>query len=112
MPTDRTTHRWTLTQWLALQFFPTLRQWPASQWREQLDKASGTDLDGHELVGILSAIAMMAWLLEPQAEVSASPILVYGEQFLLASLGLVLLAGPFLIRRTRRGLEQLSTPKR
>ena len=104
MPADRD-HRLDFDAVAGLQLVPTGRQWPASQWREQLDKASGTDLDG-----------LPNWWVSANRHDGLATGTA-GRGFRSPSGGQSEVWGwccwpTVLIRRTRRGLEQLSTPKR
>lgn len=87
--------------------YPELRRLPLAQWNEALKLARKTEFDLIERVGILAAIAAVAYLLRQEAQQAAALSLPvrYLAQFLAATLLIVPAVGPFYLRRTRRGLD-------
>lgn len=92
-------------QWLLVQLFPRLRQWPLRQWSGLLARAMAGNFDPVERLGILAGVAFLTWFLEPAAKLDAGVSFTFITQFLLALPLLALLAGPFFLRRIRRCLE-------
>ena len=90
--------------------YPALRRLPLAEWNAALKKARQTNFDRTECIGILAGITFVAYLLRPDAEQAATLSLPvrYFIQFLAAAPLLVLVVGPFYLRRTRRGLDQES----
>ena len=87
--------------------YPALQRLPLAQWSEALGQARKTEFDRIEQIGILAAVAVVAYLLrlETQQAAALSLPMRYLTQFLAAALLLIAAAGPFYLRRTRRGLE-------
>ena len=88
--------------------YPALRQLPRSEWGEALKRARDTDFDMIEWIGLLAGVAFVTYMLRFDADHAAVPSLPvrYFVQFLVAVSLLVLVVGPFYLRRTRRDLEQ------
>lgn len=91
-------------QWLLVQLFPRLRAWPVPEWPAVLDEAVGKEFDRFERMGILGALLIATWLLQPEEGAVRSSAAV----FLLAIPLLIVLAGPFYLRRIRRGIAELA----
>lgn len=93
-------------QWLLAHAFPKLRAWPVREWPAVLGKAREAEFDRFERIGIVFAVVIATWFLRPEAnaEESALPFVFLSQ--LLSSLPLLLiLAGPFFLRRIRRCLD-------
>lgn len=103
----------TVTAWLKRQgmllLYPDLKRIPDHEWPLALNRARALPLDMVELIGILAGVVLVTWMLRdlmPAADMVAATTL-NGMRFFLAIPLLVLFAGPFMLRRTRRGLESL-----
>jgi hypothetical protein len=90
---------------LRLLAYPQLRDLPPDQWEGVLTQARETAFDAVEWAGILAGIAFAAFALRSGAGESGSLLTLYLGQFVLALPLLVVLVGPFFLRRTRRGLD-------
>ena len=95
-------------RWWWLILCPELKQFPASERRSALETAKGEALEFIELIGILSAIALVTWVTgKISAGVSAGGGFIVGMlSFILAIPLLARSAGPFMVRRMRRGLRK------
>ncbi|MDP3539774.1 MAG: hypothetical protein Q8S26_13855 [Azonexus sp.] len=92
-------------QWLLVQLFPRLREWPVEEWPSVLGKVQKADFDQFERIGIIAAVVISAWFLRPAAIAETSLPFVFLSQQLLALPLLLILAGPFFLRRIRRCLD-------
>lgn len=92
-------------QCLLVQLLPKLRAWPVREWPGVLTKAREAEFDQFERIGIVAAVVLSACILQPWQGSDASISFVIFQQWLLAFPLLVLLAGPFFLRRIRRELE-------
>jgi hypothetical protein len=90
---------------LRLLAYPQLRDLPPDQWEGVLTRARATPFDAIELAGILAGVAFAAFALRSDASEPGSLFIHYLAQFVLALVMLVVLVGPFYLRRTRRGLD-------
>lgn len=91
-----------------LLLYPQLRAFPMDAWESVLARARHSDFDVQEWIGIVGGVCLVAWLLG-QGVVPvdmASRFLGYLLQFVLALPLLIVVVGPFYVRRTRRGLER------
>lgn len=90
-----------------LWLYPRLREQPPEAWESMLRKARDTNFDMAEWAGVIGGVAFVAWLLgvEPIVPAMQPPIVGYLLQFVLALPLLACIAGPFYLRRTRRGLD-------
>ena len=88
--------------------YPALGQLPHSKWDEALKRARDTDFDTIEWIGLLAGVAFVTYMLRFEADHAAALSLParYFVQFLVAVPLLVLVVGPFYLRRTRRDLEE------
>ncbi|PKO87407.1 MAG: hypothetical protein CVU18_10750 [Betaproteobacteria bacterium HGW-Betaproteobacteria-12] len=98
-----------LVQWLLARLFPRLRQWPVRQWPELLAKAKSIEFDRFEQIGTLAGVLLVTALLQPATSTETSVLVAYLFQLLLALPLLLLILGPFFLRRIRRGLEQIAS---
>jgi hypothetical protein len=90
---------------LRLLAYPQLRELPPDQWESVLTRARDTAFDAIEWAGILAGIAFAAFALRSGAGEPGPLFTLYLEQFVLALPLLIVLVGPFYLRRTRRGLD-------
>lgn len=90
--------------WLPV-LYPELKRMPAESWPQALKRARRTELSTGERIGVLTAVALSAYLLQRLGDPEAGLFLRFLEQFLLALPAIALLASPWLVRRTRRGLQ-------
>ena len=88
--------------------YPALGQLPRSEWDEALKRARDTDFDTIEWIGLLAGVAFVTYMLRFDADHAAALSLPvrYFVQFLVAAPLLILVVGPFYLRRTRRDLER------
>ena len=92
-------------QWLLAQLFPRLREWPVGQWPNILGKVREAEFDQFERIGIIAAVVISAWFLRPAANAESSVPFAFLSQLVLSLPLLLVLAGPFFLRRIRRCLE-------
>lgn len=104
----------TLTQRMLLLLLPELRDVPEPEKASALRKARDTDLDVPELLGIAVAVVAVTALTQYSlAGASAwSRLAALLANFALAVPLLALCAGPFHLRRLRRGLRSQARPPR
>ncbi len=95
-------------QWLLAQLFPRLREWPVRQWPALMQRIRHAEFDALERLGIVIAVVITAWYLGPVTNVDASLPLRILLQMVSAVPLLLLMAGPFYLRRNRRALDQES----
>lgn len=93
-------------QWLLAQVFPQLRLWPVGEWPALLAQVSGLEFDRFERLGMIAGVVLVTWLLQPAAQIEVAPGMVFLTQLLFSLPLLLLVVGPFFLRRTRRGLDQ------
>ena len=91
---------------LMLLAYPRLRELPPGHWSATVERARNTAFDGIEWAGIATGVAFTTFALRPIGVEVDSVFDRYLGQFLLALPLLVVLVGPFLLRRTRRGLDR------
>ena len=91
-------------RWLAL-LYPELKSLPADRWSEALRLARQSELAPSERIGVLAAVGVCTYLLQPLGDPAGDFFARYLLQFLLAVPLLAALASPWLLRRTRRGLQ-------
>jgi hypothetical protein len=84
--------------------YPELSHVPQVRWSSMLRHARQTELAVSERLGVLAAVAIAAYALQPIGE-GQSLIIRYLVQFAIALPTVALLAAPWLVRRTRRGLQ-------
>lgn len=92
-------------QCLLAQLFPRLREWPVGQWPNILGKVREAEFDQFERIGIIAAVVISAWFLRPAANAESSVPFAFLSQMVLSLPLLLVLAGPFFLRRIRRCLE-------
>jgi hypothetical protein len=92
-------------RFLRLLAYPQLRAFPPAQWEGVLNRARDTPFDAIEWAGIMGGIAFITYVLSSGAGEPGSPFTLFLGQFVLALPLLIVLVGPLLLRRTRRGLD-------
>lgn len=92
-------------QWLLAQLFPRLREWPVREWPTVLGQVQEAEFDRFERIGIIAAVVISAWFLRPAANAESSVPFAFLSQLVLSVPLLLILAGPFFLRRIRRFLE-------
>lgn len=93
-------------QWLLARLFPRLREWPVQEWPGALAKARQVEFDRLERIATLAGVILLAWQVKPASSVGASALVAYLMQFALLAPLLLLVLGPFFVRRIRRGLDE------
>lgn len=91
---------------LTLAVYSELRRYPPSERRSALERARAGAFDMFECMGLLLAVVLVTGLSHySTAGLSSIQILgVAGVSFFMSLALLVIVGGPFLIRRTRRHL--------
>jgi hypothetical protein len=92
-------------QWLVVQLFPKLRLWPVREWPAVLSKVQEAEFDQFERIGIIAAVVISAWFLRPAANAETTVPFAFLWQLVLSLPLLLILAGPFFLRRIRRCLD-------
>lgn len=98
-----------LQQLLLPKLYPELAHLPPTRWSTFLRQARQTELAASERIGILAAVAISAYVLQPVGEAGQNLIVRYLVQFAIALPLVGLLASPWLVRRTRRGLQSAAS---
>lgn len=86
---------------------PRLAEFQPAEWEEALKRSRAMSFDTIEKFGILASVAFVTYLLHPDDAQSSEITLAiqYLSQFLAALPLLFVFAGPFYLRRLRRGLD-------
>jgi len=94
-------------RWIERRLYPELERIAPHHRQRAMDRARAEYFDTIELVGILAAIAATTYLTRYGlvAPAPASRFWVAIVNFIVAFPLLVLIAGPFYVRRNRRGLQ-------
>lgn len=92
-------------QWLLVQLFPKLQTWPVREWPAVLSRVQEAEFDQFERIGIIAAVVISAWGLRPAANAETSVPFAFLSQLVLSLPPLLILAGPFFLRRIRRYLD-------
>ena len=95
----------TIGRRLRLLAYPQLRALPPNQWEVVLTRARDTPFDSIEWAGILAGVVFTAFALRSGTGEPGALVVSYLAQFVLALPLLIVLVGPFYLRRTRRGLD-------
>lgn len=95
-------------QWLLVQLFPKLRAWPVREWPAVLHKVQDAEFDQFERIGIIAAVVVSAWLLRPPVTAETSLPFAFLSQLVMSLPILLILAGPFFLRRIRRYLDAMA----
>lgn len=93
---------------MALLFvFPALSKLPRAEWGRALKQARAGNFDTIEWLGVMAGVAIVTYFLrfDPEIAATISPAMRFLVQFLTAFPLLVLIVGPFYLRRLRRGLD-------
>ena len=93
-------------QWLLAWLFPRLREWPVREWPVLMARATATHFVRCERIGLLAALVLTTWLLRPATDAGTAAALIFVSQLLMSAPWLLLLAGPFFLRRIRRALDR------
>lgn len=93
-------------QWLLAQLFPRLREWPVPEWPGLLAKARQVEFDRLERIATLAGVVIVASQIKPASSLGESALLAYLMQFAYLAPVLLLVLGPFFVRRIRRGLDE------
>ena len=99
-------------QWLLAWLFPRLRAWPVREWPVLMARAQATNFDRFERIGLIAALVLTTWLLRPATDAGTSAALIFVSQLLMSVPWLLLLAGPFFLRRIRRALDREASARR
>ena len=88
--------------------YPQLRAFPQEQRDEVLRKARATEFDVIELVGVALSLVLVTALTRYGAQelTAVERVTAVFVNFAVALVLLVMLTGPFLVRRIRRGLDR------
>jgi hypothetical protein len=97
--------RFPFLQWLLAHLFPRLRQWSVQEWPTVLGKARQVEFDRLEQIATLAGVIVVAWQVKPVTSLGASALISYLVQFVYLVPVLLLVLGPFFVRRIRRGLN-------
>lgn len=95
--------RW--LQWVLVSLFPRLRAWPVRDWPGVLEKARSVEADVVERISVIASLVLVTWLLRPPTGLDVPQPLHFLAQMVMAMPALVVLTGPFYLRRLRRGLQ-------
>lgn len=92
---------------LLLLAYPSLRKLPEAQWSKSLQRARNGNFDFVEWTALLAGVGVATYVLRFDSEFAAilTPIEKYLFQLVAALPLLLLLIGPFYLRRTRRNLD-------
>lgn len=93
-------------QWLLVQLFPRLREWPVREWPMLLSKARQIEFDRLEQIATLAGVILVTWQIKPVTSLDPSVLLGYLAQFAYLAPILLLALGPFFVRRIRRGVNE------
>jgi hypothetical protein len=107
MPEPRTPNLWTtqVIEWLRVLAYPRMREIPAHRRDAALRHARTTELDAIERIGMIAGVLGATLVLESLGVDWESPFIRFLVQFVAALALLAVVVGPFLLRRTRRGLD-------
>lgn len=97
--------------WITL-IYPQLRAVPRDGWTPLIQRARATEFDLLERIAIIGALAFAAWTLEHIDADSAGMLAGNLLRYVLALALLACLIAPFILRRTRRGLDRELTKLR
>lgn len=93
---------------------PRLIELPRGEWAHAAHLARNVEFDAVERIAIVTGVVFTAYALrfDPEQAASLSVIARYLIQFLMAVPVLLLVVGPFMLRRARRGLDQVIADRR
>lgn len=92
-------------QWLLVQLFPKLRRWPVRECPSVLSRVLKPEFDHFKPIGIIAAVVISAWLLRPAANAETTLSFAFLSKLVLSLPLLLIMAGPFFLRRIRRRLD-------
>lgn len=93
-------------QWLLAHLFPRLREWSVQEWPAVLGKARQVEFDRLEEIATLAGVILVAWQVKPATSLGVSALIAFLVQFVYLAPVLLLVLGPFFVRRIRRGLNE------
>jgi hypothetical protein len=93
-------------QWLLAKVLPGLRAWPVRDWPAVLARLPDAEFDRIERTGIVAGVVVVTWLLRPAAGEELTLPFAFLTQLLFALPLLLLVVGPFFLRRSRRVLDE------
>lgn len=93
---------------------PRLIELPPGEWEHAAQLARNVEFDVIERIAIVAGVGFTAYALrfDPEQSASLSVLARYLVQFLTAVPVLFLVVGPFMLRRARRGLDQVIAARR
>jgi hypothetical protein len=92
-------------QRLLLLVFPKLGSWPVADWSKLLRDCRSSEPDAIERVGLVASLIITVGVLESKESEAPSFYAIFVEQFLIAIPILMVLFGPFYVRRIRIALD-------
>jgi len=95
-------------QWLLAKVLPALRAWPVRDWPAVLARLQEAEFDRIERTGIVAGVVVVTWLLRPAAGDPLTVPFAFLTQLLFALPLLLLVVGPFFLRRSRRALDEMA----
>lgn len=101
------TFKTTVIQGFKTWALPRLAGLPDTKWDEAIQKAQAVEFDGVERIALIVGVVAVTYLLRIEAGTAPAISLpvIYLVQIVEAVLLLILLVGPFYLRRARRGLD-------
>lgn len=86
---------------------PRLPELSEHEWDAVLKRIRETEFDTIEWLGVMAGVVFITYFLrfDPEIAATISPVMRYLVQFVAAFPLLVLIVGPFYLRRLRRGLD-------
>lgn len=93
---------------------PRLIELPPNEWERAALLARNVEFDAVERIAIVAGVGFTAYALrfDPEQAASLSVLARYLIQFLISMPVLLLVVGPFMLRRARRGLDQVIAARR
>ena len=93
---------------------PRLVELPPGEWDHAVQLARNVEFDMVERIAIVAGVVFTAYALrfDPEQAATLSVFARYLGQFLMAVPVLFLVVGPFMLRRARRGLDQVIAARR
>ena len=116
MPRQSTIHSLgdTLRRTFLVWAMPRLVELPPGEWEHAARLARNVEFDAVERIAIVAGVVFTAYALhfDPEQVGTLSVFARYLGQFLTAVPVLLLVVGPFMLRRARRGLDQVIAARR
>lgn len=93
---------------------PRLVELPPGEWEHAAQLARKVEFDMVERIAIVAGVVFTAYALrfDPEQAATLSVFARYLGQLLMAVPVLLLVVGPFMLRRARRGLDQVIAARR